>query len=151
MNKSIVLIAALVAPAAFAQQPAKAPVAAPAAPAAAAQQGPAGPDAMFAAWDKNHDGMISKDEFRAGYMAARDTMAVQRLHIEFQRRDDNHDGKLQANEYAQMMLVQRAGKNAPPMSAFDADKNQSLDFEEYLEALKNMAKPQPAAAASPKK
>ena len=147
MKTSIVLIAALAAPVAFAQQPAKAPAAAP----AQAAQGPAGPDAMFAAWDTNHDGAISKDEFRAGYAAARDTMAVQRLHVEFQRRDENHDGKLQANEYAQMMVVQRAGKGAPPMSAFDADKNQSLDFQEYLEALKTLAKPQPAAAATPKK
>jgi len=142
MKTSIVLIAALAAPVAFAQQPAKAPAAAP----AQATQGPAGPDAMFAAWDTNHDGSISKDEFRAGYAAARDTMAVQRLHVEFLRRDENHDGTLQADEYAKMMVVQRAGKNAPPMSAFDKDKNQSLDFPEYLEALKTLAQSQPAAA-----
>jgi hypothetical protein len=143
MKTWIVLMAALVAPVAFAQQAGK-PAAAPAA------QGPAGPDAMFAAWDTNHDGAISKDEFRAGYAAARDTMAVQRLHVEFQRRDENHDGSLQADEYAKMLFVQRAGKNAPPMSTFDKDKNQSLDFPEYLEALKTMAQSQPATA-TPKK
>ncbi|BCT91871.1 hypothetical protein LYSHEL_08950 [Lysobacter helvus] len=145
MKTWIVLMAALVAPVAFAQQQAGKPVAAP----AAAEQGQ-GADAMFAAWDANHDGSISKDEFRAGFVQVRDALTVQRLHAEFERRDANHDGKLQASEYAQMMLVQRAGKNAPPMSAFDKDKNQSLDFPEYLDALKTLAKSQPATAA-PKK
>ena len=111
MKTWIVLIAMLAAPVAFAQQ-AK-PVAKPA---AAAQGAPAGgPDAMFDAWDTNHD------------------------------------GKLQASEYAQMTVVQLAGKSAPPMSAFDKDKNQSLDFPEYVDALKTLAKSQPAAAATPKK
>ena len=106
---------------------------------------------MFAAWDANHDGSISKEEFRAGFAQVRDAMTVQRLQMEFDRRDANGDGKLQANEYAQMMLVQRAGKNAPQMSAFDKDKSQALDFPEYVDALKTLAKSQPAPVAAPKK
>jgi len=130
MNARIALSIALVAmaPAAFAQN---------AAPA----------DAAFAAWDKDKNGSLSKDEFRAGYDAAIDSLAVQRLCEEFQRHDTNHDNRLDAGEYANLALVQHAGKSAPMLSAFDKDKNQSLDFAEYVEFVRVVAKAQMAAPA----
>lgn len=114
------------------------------------QQQAGGPDAVFAAWDKDGNGALSKDEFRNGWAGTRNALAVQRLKAEFQRHDANKDGKLQANEYANLALVQRAGKSAPMMSAFDKDKDQGLDFAEYVDFVKTAAQLQPAAPAAAK-
>ena len=148
MNARIALSIALMiamAPAAFAQTAAPAASARPAQAARPAQQ--AGADAAFAAWDKDKNGSLSKDEFRAGYDAAIESLAVQRLRMEFQRHDTNHDNRLDAGEYAGLALVQHAGKSAPMLSAFDKDKNQSLDFAEYVEFVRVVAKAQMAAPA----
>ena len=107
-------------------------------------------DAMFAAWDKDGNGSVSKEEFRAGYADTRNAMATQRLRVEFQRHDADKSGKLEAGEYAKLALVQRAGKQAPMLSAFDRDKNQGLDFAEYLDFVRTAAQtggPAPATAA----
>ena len=117
-------------------------------PAAARQAG--GPDAVFAAWDKDGNGTLSKDEFRNGWAGTRNALATQRLKAEFQRHDANKDGKLQAGEYANLALVQRAGKSAPMLSAFDKDKDQGLDFAEYVDFVKTAAQLQPAAPAAAK-
>ena len=109
-----------------------------------------GPDAVFAAWDKDGNGTLSKDEFRNGWAGTRNALAAQRLKAEFQRHDVNKDGKLQAGEYANLALVQRAGKSAPMMSAFDKDKDQGLDFAEYVDFVKTAAQLQPAAPAAAK-
>jgi len=50
------------------------------------------------------------------------------------------DGYLNATEYAHLMLVQQAGKSAPPMAMFDMQRNQCLDFKEYLNAVEFMLK-----------
>ena len=150
MNVRIALSIALMAmaPAAFAQNAAPAAVARPTQAARPAQQQAGlGADAAFAAWDKDKNGSLSKDEFRAGYDAALESLAVQRLRVEFQRHDTNHDGRLDAGEYANLALVQHAGKSAPMLSAFDKDKNQSLDFAEYVEFVRVAAKAQMAAPA----
>ena len=112
-------------------------------PAPARQAG--GPDAVFAAWDKDGNGTLSKDEFRNGWAGTRNALATQRLKAEFQRHDANKDGSLQAGEYANLALVQRAGKSAPMMSAFDRNKDQGLDFAEYVDFVKTAAQLQPAA------
>ena len=138
---SIALIAASTAFAQNAAQPA-------ARPAQALQ--PVDTDAIFAAWDKDKNGALSPQEFRDGYDDTREALALQRLRIEFQRHDANHDGRLDAGEYSQLALVQRAGKNAPMMSAFDTDKNQGLDFKEYVEFIRTAAKAQAGAAPAPK-
>jgi Ca2+-binding EF-hand superfamily protein len=148
MNVRIALSIALMAlaPAALAQNAAPA-AARPAQPARPGQQAGLGADAAFAAWDKDKNGSLSKDEFRAGYDAAIESLAVQRLRVEFQRHDTNHDNRLDAGEYANLALVQHAGKSAPMLSAFDKDKNQSLDFAEYVEFVRVAAKAQVAAPA----
>jgi Ca2+-binding EF-hand superfamily protein len=127
---------------------AAAPAFAQTAPAPAAMPQGQGPDAVFAAWDTNKDGALSQAEFRAGFVQTRDAVAMQRLRGEFQRHDADKSGRLEAVEYSKLVLVQRAGKSAPLLSAFDKDKNQGLDFNEYLDVVKTLAKaPAPAPAA----
>lgn len=107
-----------------------------AAPAFAQQPLQGGPDATFAAWDKDGNGALTKDEFRAGWASTRDELAMRRLHTEFARHDADKSGKLEAGEYAKLALVVRAGKSAPQMSAFDKNKDGGLQFPEYLDFVK---------------
>ena len=132
--------ALLMAAPAFAQQAGK--------PAQPALQG--GPDATFAAWDKDGNGSLSKDEFRNGWLATREDLALRRLRTEFARHDADKSGKLEAGEYAKLALVQRAGKSAPAMTAFDKDKDGGLEFPEYLDFVKVAGAQLQPQAATPK-
>ena len=50
-------------------------------------------------------------------------------------------------EYANLVLVKQAGKAAPGLATFDANKNQKLEFSEYLTVVQRLAASQPAAPA----
>ena len=99
----------------------------------------AGPNALFASWDKDHNKLLSLDEFKAGWQAA---LMLRQLRENFIAKDINKNGSLDAAEYANLDLIKQAGKSAPPMSAFDSDKSQSLDFKEYVGMVNAMLKNQ---------
>lgn len=114
----------------------------PAAPAASVQ--PASDsrtmEALFDAWDGNHDKVLSFDEFKAGWKQAQAATALRNLRAIFAAKDTDKSGSLDASEYANLELIKRAGKSAPPMSAFDSDKNRALDFKEYAGMVDAMRK-----------
>jgi Ca2+-binding EF-hand superfamily protein len=113
------------------------------APAATVQlQQTAGPDAMFARWDKDANKALSLDEFKAGWQEVQAAMAVRKLHDNFVTMDANRNGSLDATEYANLELIRKAGSSAPAMSAFDVDKNQALDFREYIALVRSLLKSQ---------
>lgn len=92
---------------------------------------------IFAALDANHDGNLSREEFRKGYAGLRHAIVLEvRLREQFQAIDADRSGALDAVEYASLALVKQAGQTAPGLSAFDANKNQKLEFEEYLAAVR---------------
>jgi hypothetical protein len=151
MNKTIpaataFLVAMCLSPIAFAQT-----TSAPAKPAAAADNAvPPEIDAAFAAWDADKNGALSLPEFRAGWVALRRAGELQaRLRTQFHTVDTNKNDAIDASEYGSLVLVKRAGKSAPPLSAFDANKDQRLEFGEYLELVQRLA--QPASTPAPKK
>lgn len=114
----------------------------PATPAKAApaqvQQAPA-PEAMFSRWDKDKNTALSLDEFKAGWQEVQTAMVLRKLHENFVAMDANKSGSLEAAEYANLELVKRAGKSAPQLAAFDADKSQGLNFQEYVASVQSMA------------
>jgi Ca2+-binding EF-hand superfamily protein len=115
---------------------------------AAAQQVPPEIDTAFQAWDVDHNGTLSLQEFRNGWLALRRTAEMQaRLREQFHKLDANGNDALEANEYANLVLVKQAGKSAPPLSAFDTNKNQRLEFGEYVELIRRLAA-QPSAPAT---
>lgn len=118
-------------------------------PAQAAPQGvPPEIDTAFQAWDVDHNGTLSLQEFRNGWLMLRRTAEVQaRLREQFHKLDTNGNGAIEANEYANLLLVKQAGKSALPLSAFDANKNQRLEFGEYVELVQRMAARPPAPPA----
>lgn len=100
-------------------------------------------DAVFKRWDADGNGVLSREEFRKGWQARNEQLALNRLRSQFDRVDANKDGALDTTEYGNLILVRRAGDKAPPLSRFDANKDGKLQFDEYLVMVRQMA-PQPA-------
>ena len=115
----------------------------PTAPASAAASQPVGAAEVFARWDKDHNKTLSPEEFRAGWDQVQANLLVMKLRENFVAMDGNRNGVLEAAEYANLELVKKAGASAPPLSAFDSNKSQGLDFKEYLGFVRTMTKPKP--------
>ena len=126
------VLALAVAGAAAAQTAAK--------PAAGTKPHVATPDEQFALWDKDKNKSLSLEEFKAGLQMAQAQATVRKLHGNFNAMDKNKSGALEADEYANLELVKKAGSKAPMMSFYDTDKNGKLDFKEYLAMIEAMVK-----------
>lgn len=136
---ALIIATALVAGTAAAQAPA------PAAPAAPSQTPQA--DAAFASMDADRNGTLTREEFRAGWVALMRAQAVRAtLRRQFDAVDANDDGAIDAGEYRNLQLVRQAGAQAPALAQFDANRDGKLDFAEYLELVKQLA-PRFGAAA----
>ena len=98
----------------------------------------ASPDAVFVRWDKDANKLLSRDEFKAGWQEVQAAMAVRKLHENFVTMDTNKNGSLDATEFANLELIRKAGSHAPSMMAFDANKNQVMDFREYVALVQSM-------------
>jgi hypothetical protein len=115
---------------------------------AAAEPAVAQADATFAAWDSDRNGALSQQEFRAGWAAVRRIAEVQaRLHEQFRTVDVDRNDAIDASEYGNLLLVKRAGKSALPLATFDTNRNQRLEFSEYVGLVRRLATPQAAPAA----
>lgn len=145
-----VLCLALASGMAWAQAAAPAP--SPQASPLRAEPSPPQVDATFAAWDRDHNGVLSLQEFRDGSRGMRRMAGVRgRLHQQFEAVDADGNDAIDAGEYGNLLLVKRAGTGAPLLSTFDADRNQRLDFAEYLALVSHLgerrtATPRPANA-----
>lgn len=109
-------------------------------------------EAMFAAWDGDHNGVLSRQEFGNGWNTLRqraESSIESRLREQFDKVDANHDGAIGAGEYGNLVLVRQAGKSAPPLSTFDANHDQRLQFDEYVELVRGMAVQAARARARP--
>jgi Ca2+-binding EF-hand superfamily protein len=140
---ALIVATALVSPVALAQTRATTGPA-PARP--NAQAAPSTPDEVFAAWDKDHNKTLSIDEFKAGWEDVREATTLRRLQLQFQAMDTNKNGTIEPIEYANLPAVKNSGASAPPMSNFDTNKNQSLDFPEFLGFVEAMIKSMRPAA-----
>lgn len=117
-------------------------------PANVQAQAPARTEALFGALDTNKDKVLSLPEFQAGYASVQRTIALDiRLREQFRMVDANRSGAVEAGEYANLVLVKQAGTAAPGLAAFDANKNQKLEFAEYLTVVHRLAASQPATPA----
>lgn len=112
-----------------AQQPARQP-----APAPASQQA----DAAFAAWDTDRNRSISQQEFRNGWASMQRRIVAEGLRAQFNQIDANRNGAIDANEYGNLMLIKRAGRSAPALATFDANKDQRLQFQEYAAMVQRL-------------
>ena len=130
--------------------PAAAQTAAPAGsqPANGQAQAKSRTEALFGALDTNKDKVLSLPEFQAGYASVQRTIALDlRLREQFRAVDADRSGAIETGEYANLVLVKQAGAAAPGLAAFDANKNQKLEFAEYLTVVHRLAASQPATKA----
>ena len=98
------------------------------------------PDQLFIAWDKDKNKTLTLEEFKNGWESAREQNIMGRLEYQFRAADKDKSGLIEAAEFANLPLIKRAGSGAPPMSAFDSNKDQKIDFKEYLDLVPAMLK-----------
>ena len=98
------------------------------------------PDQLFVAWDIDRNKLLSPDEFKNGWESAREQNIMGRLASQFRAADRDKSGVIETTEFANLPLIKRAGSGAPPMSAFDSNKDQKIDFKEYLDLVPAMLK-----------
>lgn len=113
-----------------------------AAGAGAQAQAQAQPDRMdkaFEAWDTDHNGVLSRAEFEAGWRAVVERGIAARLRAQFEKLDRNDDNGLDGAEYASLALVMQAGKDAPALAVFDANGDKRLQFDEYIVSVRTLA------------
>jgi Ca2+-binding EF-hand superfamily protein len=104
----------------------------------------------FKAWDTDHNGSLSPQEFRAGWQQVQRVAETQaRLRHQFGLVDVNKNNVIDPAEYGSLLLVKNAGKNAPQMSTFDANKDGKLGFGEYVKLVQTLA-PQEAGKGAAK-
>lgn len=123
-----------------------APTAAKPAQAAGAQDPAA---EAFKAWDKDRNGSLSLVEFRTGWQQVQRVAEVQaRLRHQFGTVDVNKNNAIDPTEYGNLMLVKQAGKNAPQMSMFDANRDGKLAFGEYVKLVQTLSAQEAGKAAA---
>lgn len=102
----------------------------------------------FKAWDKDGNGSLSLVEFRTGWQQVQRVAEVQaRLRHQFGTVDANKNDAIDPAEYGSLMLVKQAGKKAPQMSVFDANRDGKLGFGEYVQLVQALAPEAGKAAA----
>ena len=123
-------------------------VSAQAKPAPAPAGKPPGPnleqgiDKMFAALDTDNNKQLSFDEFKRGVVAERrQAMLLQQLGQLFKAGDKSGNGTLEAVEFNALPGVKAAKEPKPKFADFDLNKDQKLDFREYVQYVGRMSAP----------
>ena len=99
-----------------------------------------GIDKMFAALDKDNNKQLSYDEFKNGVVAERrQAMVMQRLGQIFQEADKNGNKTLEQVEFNALPGVKAAKDPKPKFADYDKNKDQKMDFREYLEFVSKMS------------
>ena len=98
--------------------------------------------AAFKRWDKNGDDALSAAEFGTGWREIQAANTLRALHDNFVAKDTDKSGSLEAAEYAKLDLIKQAAA-APSLATFDTDRNQSLDFKEYVGMIGTLLQPTP--------
>ncbi len=103
-----------------------------------------GIDKMFAALDKDNNKQLSYDEFKNGVVAERrQAMVMQRLGQIFQEADKNGNKTLELVEFNALPGVKASKDPKPKFADYDKNKDQKMDFREYVEFVSKMSEQAP--------
>ena len=103
-----------------------------------------GIDKMFAALDKDNNKQLSYDEFKNGVVAERrQAMVMQRLGQIFQEADKNGNKTLEQVEFNALPGVKASKDPKPKFADYDKNKDQKMDFREYVEFVSKMSEQAP--------
>ncbi len=107
-------------------------------------------DAAFTAWDVDHSGSLSQQEFRNGWERVRRASQLEaNLRRQFVAIDSNKNSAIDPSEYSTLVLIKSAGKSAPPLSTFDTNKDGKLQLGEYLKLVQALAPREAAKGKQP--
>ncbi len=133
----LALALAVVAGSALAQTPAAKPAANPGENA----------EALFKRIDSNGDKMISLGEFKSSLEAQRQrSQALQRLQGQFKQMDKNKSGSLESVEFSELPMIKSGVKPVPTFTETDTNRDQKVDFREYVGAIAKYVQTHPGPA-----
>ena len=89
-----------------------------------------GAEVTFDAWDKDHNGQLSREEFRAGWERAQQALQAGAPAPAFLHGGRQQERALEPAEYATSSSMKKEAD--APMSRFDSNKDGKLQFGEYL-------------------
>lgn len=99
-----------------------------------------GIDKMFAALDTDRNKQLSYDEFKTGVVAERrQAFVMQRLVQIFQAADKSGNKALELVEFNALPGVVAARESKPKFVDYDKNKDQKIDFREYVEFASRMS------------
>jgi Ca2+-binding EF-hand superfamily protein len=101
-----------------------------------------GIDQMFAAMDTDKNKQLSFEEFKNNVVAQRRQMLIiERLRENFKVADKNKSGSLEATEFNALPGMQSLPAPKPAFATYDLNKDQKMDFREYVEFIGKMSAP----------
>lgn len=133
---------------AVAQQPAGTAKPAGAKPAAGKQPDiTQGIDQMFKAMDKDKNGSLSFEEFKTAVVAERrQMMLIEQLQGNFRTADTNKNNTLNAAEFNALPVMAKLPAPKPVFANYDLNKDQAMDFREFLGFVQQVSKTNPPPA-----
>lgn len=106
-----------------------------------------GIDQMFKAIDKDKNGSISFEEFKAAVVAERRQMLIiEQLQGNFRAADTNKNNTLSAAEFNALPVMAKLPAPKPVFSTYDLNKDQAMDFREFLAFVQQVSKNAPPPA-----
>lgn len=100
-----------------------------------------GINAMFKAIDTDKNGSLSFQEFQTAVVAQRrQAQLIQQLQAKFRSADTDKNGTLGIAEFNKLPAVLNSPSPKPSFAAFDRNKDQAIDFREYLMFVQQVTK-----------
>ncbi len=101
----------------------------------------AGIDQMFKAIDRDGNKQLSYAEFKTAVVNERkQMMVVERLRAEFMQLDKNRNSSLDAAEFNAHPGLKAVPEPKPQLAQFDRNKDQKMEFGEYVGFIEEMSK-----------
>ena len=101
-----------------------------------------GIDQMFASLDTDKNKQLSFEEFKVGVVnQRRQVFIIEKLRENFKASDKNNNGTLEVTEFNVLPGMQGLPAPKPVFATFDLNKDQKMDFREYVEFVGKMNTP----------
>jgi Ca2+-binding EF-hand superfamily protein len=103
-----------------------------------------GIDQMFKAMDKDKNGVLSFEEFKTAVVAERrQMMVIEQLQNNFKAADTNKNNTLSLAEFNALPVMAKLPAPKPVFATYDLNKDQAMDFREFLGFVQQVSKSNP--------